>query len=385
MKITTYLDQRITRKDGLYPIYVRITDKGVTKLVNIGYRIDPRYWAENSVKRTHPQAAIINAKIADIISEFNRAAAEASLKGRPFKIDLAASGKTSYSFIDYIFKRGEDYEKRQMPVMWNKCRKMIKELKIVFGDIHFDELNMDALRKLEAHMIDTGNSQNTRNIKFAFYRTMLEGAITEGLTNGKNIFKEYKIKKTATTKEKLTLEEIQKIENLELAGALDMARDIFLFSFYCKGQRFSDCLYLESKYIKDGRIFFITDKAGKAITVKIHDRLQRIIDKYPRGKYLFGYIKSEPKDAFEKLRTTGIFNAIVNRYLKIVAGLAQIDKKVSMHIARHSFASQLMNVTDSIHVIKEALAHSDYRTTQIYLKSLDDSYLDKEMDKLYGK
>ena len=60
-------------------------------------------------------------------------------------------------------------------------------------------------------------------------------------------------------------------------------------------------------------------------------------------------------------------------------------KPFSMHQARHSFASQLMEHTDSIHVIKEALGHSDYRTTQIYLSSLSDKIIDNEVDKLYGK
>lgn len=385
MKATAYLDERITRKSGLYPIYVRITDKGKTKMVKTGFSIEPRYWAENAVKKTHPQASIINAIITDIIADVSRSAAEAQLKGRPFKLNLAGTGKSSHSFIEYIFKRGDDYEKRAMPVMVAKCRKMINELKTVFGEVYFDEINIDSLRKLEHHMIHIGNSQNTRHIKFKFYRSMMEGAIKEGIWTGANIFKQYDIKKTSVVKERLTTEEIQRIEKLELCGDLGMARDIFLFSFYCKGQRFGDCLLLERKNIKDGRIYFITDKVGKAVSVKIHERLQKIIDKYPTGKYLFGYIKKDPKDAFEKLRIVGIYNAIVNRYLKIIAGLAEINKKLSMHIARHSFASQLMDVTDSIHVIKEALAHSNYRTTELYLKSLDNNFIDKEMDKLYGK
>jgi site-specific recombinase XerC len=41
--------------------------------------------------------------------------------------------------------------------------------------------------------------------------------------------------------------------------------------------------------------------------------------------------------------------------------------------------------SDNIHVIKEALGHSKSSTTEQYLQSLDDEFIDKEIDKLYGE
>ena len=385
MTTTPILDTRTKRKNGLYPIYIRIITGPKSKLVKTGFKIEPQHWSENTVKKSHPLAAVINAKIYDMMAEIQMTAAEAQLKGKAFRMELAGTKKRSHSFIQYIFERAIDYEKRKMPVMVAKCQKMVRELKTVFTDIEFDELGLDKIRQLDAYMIKQGNAANTRHAKMKFYRQMVEMAIKDKTHTGENPFKYYEIKKTQSHKDKLTHDELDRIVNLPLDGALDLARDIFLFSYYCKGQRFSDCITLERKHIKDGRIFFITDKVGKAVSVQIHSRLQAIINKYPKGKLLFPYIKDPVSDPFERLRKVSIFNVIVNRNLKVIAGLAGIDKKLSTHIARHTFASQLMTVTDSIHVIKEALAHSDYRTTQIYLKSLDNSYLDKEMKKLYGE
>jgi integrase/recombinase XerD len=71
--------------------------------------------------------------------------------------------------------------------------------------------------------------------------------------------------------------------------------------------------------------------------------------------------------------------------LKTVAALAGITKDLTFHIARHTFASHLQDVTDNIHVIKDSLGHSKSQTTEIYLKALSDERLDKDMDKLYGE
>lgn len=385
MTTTPILDTRTKRKNGLYPIYIRVTAGSKTKLIKTGFKIQPNHWSENTVKKSHPLAAVINAKIYDLISEIQRNAADAELNSRPFILELTAKNKKSHSLIQYIFNKAVEYEKLKKPVMVAKCKKMVKELKNVFNEIYFHELNIEKVNILNAYMVKNGNTNNTIHSKMKFYKQLVEMAIKDKTHLGDNPFKELKIKLIQIHKDKLTIDEMERIVNLPLDGELDLARDIFMFSYYCKGQRFSDCITLERKHIKDGRIFFITDKVGKAVSVQIHSRLQAIINKYPKGKLLFPYIKDPVSDPFERLRKVSIFNVIVNRNLKVIAGLAGIDKKLSTHIARHTFASQLMTVTDSIHVIKEALAHSDYRTTQIYLKSLDNSFLDKEMEKLYGR
>lgn len=385
MTVSPFLDTRQHRKSGLYPIYIRISNAGKEKYIKTGCKIEPSYWAENRVKKNHPESAIINAKIYDLISSVTMKAAEDQLAGRTFRIELAGTDKRSFSFIDFVFNKAIEYEKKKMPVMVSKCQKMVKELKAVFGTLDFDQVDHAAMNKLDIYMTQSGNTPNTKFAKMKFYRQMVESAIKEKKHIGENPFKQFKIKQTAVVKESLTSDEIMILENLPLSGSVELARDIFLFSFYCKGQRYGDCIMLERKNIKDGRIFFITDKSGKAVSVKIHPRLQAILDKYPKAKMVFPMLDGPIADPFLRLSKISICNVITNRNLKIVAALAGIDKKITMHMARHTFARQLMKVTDSIHVIKDALAHSNYRTTQVYLRSLDDKYLDLEMDKLYTR
>lgn len=395
MTCVPFLDTRTPRKSCLYPIYIRITDGNFQKLIPVGFKINPDHWAKNAVKKNHPQSTIINAKITDIISDIHQKSAEAQITGKPFRPELIGTGKTSHSFIDFIMKRAEDYEKRDMPVMNKKLYRMSKELRALFPDLTFADVSPELVRNLDGFLIEQGNTANTRYKKIKMYGEFYEQAGKEGKHDGRgNPFKDYKIKTTKPHKEKLTKQELKKLEDAELIGAADLARDIFLFSYYCKGQRFGDCLLSKRSDIRNGRVYFTQGKTDKAVSVLIHDRLQAIIDKYEplivskiNGKeqgYVFPYVKVEPRTKSEKLSIVGTFNTIVNRNLKLVAALCGIDKTLTMHIARHTFASHLRDVTDSIHAIKEALGHTHYRTTEEYLNSLDEKITDVEVGKLYN-
>jgi integrase len=126
------------------------------------------------------------------------------------------------------------------------------------------------------------------------------------------------------------------------------------------------------------------NKGKKFISVKIHPRLQHILDQYKGKGIIFPFLSDIPEDPEEFLKAVDSQNVIVNRNLKVLAGICEIGKKLTFHMARHSFAQHLKKNKADIYTIQESLGHSDIRTTQIYLESLGDEALDKEMDKLYG-
>ena len=73
--------------------------------------------------------------------------------------------------------------------------------------------------------------------------------------------------------------------------------------------------------------------------------------------------------------------SLVNKYLKQIAEDAEIDKKVSSHIARHTFASIAIKKSNGdINFVQNALKHSNPKITQVYLAKLDNDYLDNKMD-----
>ena len=382
MTVYPYLDTRRTRKKGLYSLYIRVISGDKIKLLPTGYKISPSQWAKNTVVR-HSDAAIINARVSDMISSINRYAADCILKGQRINLETVGTIKSAYSFTDYITHRAKQYKNNDQPQMETKLKRHVKELSQSIGDLRFDELTPDKLRDHEAYLKAQGNGDNTRNKKFSSLGELYASAVNDGKASLPNPFKSYKIKTKPVKKEKLSVSDINKIEALDLSGAVDLARDIFLFSYYTKGQRFATCITIPRSDITD-RVSVRMNKGQKHISVKIHSRLQKIIDKYPTGKFLFDQVKAIPKTKREFISLIGSRNTIINRNLKIVAALAEIKAPISMHIARHSFAFHLKHTASSIGIIQDAMGHSDARITERYLKALGDEVLDKEMEKVYG-
>jgi site-specific recombinase XerD len=367
-----------------YPIIIRLYHNRIRNY-NTGYRIEKKHWTGSEVKGTHPDADIINGVISGLLNKAKRYFADCIINEVPINLDRVFVKTSSKNFNDYLLHRAAQYKSKGLVIMWQKMTRFEKELQLHFKrKIFFDELTPDSLREFENYLISIGNHQNTRHKKFKFLRQLFQKGIEEGLHTGINPFKDHKINVLPSGKEKLTLAEIQALETADVTGPYHDARNLFLFAYYAKGARFENCVMLRREHIKDGRIYFVTNKGKKHITVLINSKIQKIIDQY-LGEFVFPYVKRIPEDPFEYLKLKDSLNSLVNKYLKVVGATAGIKKKLTFHIARHSIAQHLKQSKTDINSIKDILGHSSTRTTEIYLASLDDEILDDEMRKITGE
>jgi integrase len=142
---------------------------------------------------------------------------------------------------------------------------------------------------------------------------------------------------------------------------------IFLFSCYT-GLRGGDCKKITSKNLRGKFICIEQSKTKKDVSIPITKPLEEIM-------------KGEP----EKFLDSG-FDFQVNKFskqLKIILQMAGIEKYISMHCARHSFAINSLELGIDVTVISKVLGHSDLATTMIYVK-VRDEYKLKEMAKWDG-
>jgi integrase len=401
------LDKRYKSKDNTFQIVVRIRHGSQVRDMGTGYKVQEKYWDGEKVKVAHEDARLINSIINNLVSQAKQYIAECQLHKRPIKLDLIGKDVQSYSWNDYLLHRAKQYAAKEQYIMERKLLRFDREFRVFstpglsFADLledekakkpprgailYFDSLSADKIRDYDAFLIQQGNGANTRAKKFKFLTQFYDNAIKEGKATGPNPFEDYKVLSKPVKKEKLTDAEVKAIEELDLQpGPVNDARNLWLFSYYCKGNRFETCITCRRDMIVNGRIVFKMNKGEKFVSVKIHSRLQAIIDQYQGdGEFLFPYVTDLPKDKKQYIKKIDSLNVVVNRNLKILAALAGVKTKLTFHIARHTFATHLQGVSDNIHVIKESLGHSSTRTTEIYLKSLGDEKLDKEMDKLYG-
>jgi site-specific recombinase XerD len=402
------LDTRYKSKDGTHQILVRVRHGKDLRDIPTGYKVTPALWKTGQVSGKHPDARIINSHIAHIIGQAKQYIAECQISKRPIRLDLIGKERQSYSWNGYLLHRAKQYAAKEMIIMERKVRRFDREFRVfntpglTFKDLlqdeaagrhlrgnelYFDDLTGDLMRNFEAFLIKQGNVNNTRHKKFEFLGKFYTDAMNEGKAEGPNQFKLYKISQKPVKKEKLTEVEVKAIEDLQLrAGPVNDARNLWLFSYYCKGNRFETCITCRRDMITQGRVIFKMNKGEKFVSVKIHSRLQAIINQYQGdSEFLFPYIKERPAGKVGYIKKIDSLNVVVNRNLKTVADLAGIEKALTFHIARHTFAIHLKKKTDNIHVIKDAIGHSRSSTTEQYLQALDDEFLDEHMDKLYGE
>ena len=173
-------------------------------------------------------------------------------------------------------------------------------------------------------------------------------------------------------------EEIALIASADLRRypQLEAARDLFMFSFYCRGMSFVDVIRLKHDGIVRDTIFYTRSKTGQRLQIGLLPAMKEIIEKYrTSGPYIFPYIHGQsPRDAYTQYRYS---LGTVNRYLKRLGTLLNIGIPLTTYVARHSWATIAKNEGIPISLISEGLGHTSEKTTQIYLNSFAVDTLNK--------
>ena len=233
------------------------------------------------------------------------------------------------------------------------------------------------------YLTDRGNNANTKNKSFTVLRTLVNLAQRKGYAKN-NIFTKNPVKVQPSKKEFLTPEELNQLEKLlNDKNALKVSEirilEYFLFACYT-GLRWGDIRTLKYKHIKHIEISNKGQKQTIPFVIKIAEKTKNTSGAENR----IPLITKAQKMIGTGLPEQNVFNTVTgqvaNRYIKDIIKKADIDKNISFHCARHTFASYLNNNKAEIYAIKELLAHSNVKVTQNYIKTLDYSLVDA-MDK----
>ena len=173
----------------------------------------------------------------------------------------------------------------------------------------------------------------------------------------------------------LTEIEVQNIINKDLKNdRLSLVRDIFLFSCFT-GLAYIDVKNLTKSHISigiDGEkwIFTHRQKTESASKIPILPVTQNIIDKY----------EDHPQSNNQDKLLPILSNQKMNAYLKEIAAICKIEKELTFHIARHTFATTI-TLTNGVPIesVSKMLGHKNLRTTQHYAKVLDRKVSDDMM------
>jgi len=361
MSIRVMLRKTHPKKDGTYPIVLQIIKDRKVTIKSTGFHVKENQFKEGQGNWVikHPDAILYNMAIEKKRSE----TLETTLSSRP------VGHKTFFKAIDALMQR---YENRNQVAAFNRLKTNKYYLQECWGkDIYLKDLNKSWVNKFTEHRYAQGNSDSTVKKNLQDLAVVLNN---DDDYEGKNWFQleSKRINPKPVKREALTIEEIKLLENAKLEGLTELARDMFLFAFYAHGMRFESVVLLSPKDIRNGFIRYRMNKGQKIREIAIHDKLKAIIDKYKgKGQFLFPAVKEQP-DAWSKKNIVGSANAWGRVYLKRAAILAGIDKYFTFHSARSSFAVIALTKGVSYSVLKDALGHSNFATTEQYIKSLTD-------------
>lgn len=138
---------------------------------------------------------------------------------------------------------------------------------------------------------------------------------------------------------------------------------VILMSF--TGLRINEAINLQIKDVdlEKSVVQVINGKGGKNRTVPISDELKELLQHYLDRLRP----KTESLNFFATAKTGSISQQYVNVQLKKAAKKAGIEKHITSHILRHSFASRLVQNNVHVAIIQRLLGHSDVRTTSVYM------------------
>lgn len=176
--------------------------------------------------------------------------------------------------------------------------------------------------------------------------------------------------KRATTR--LTLKRLLALD-LRHRCALELTRDVFMFSFYCRGMAFVDVAHLTPGNIRGKFLVYTRQKTGGVLRIGLDDRMRQIIDRYAglSRRYLFPLLKDDSHRAYESALS------LYNKHLKTLGALAGIDEKLTSYVARHTWASLASERGIPLRVISAGMGHRSETVTQIYIESVTNATIDR--------
>jgi len=376
---------------------LRITVKRKRSRIGLIYSVTPNQFnpkgnGSKYIRSSHPDHVIINNYLQEKIHQAKEIVTQLEKEGKAITSQIIRSKLLQPKTYD-LFVFGENFKsvllKSGHAGNYKKYRTILISLKnfIKRDELFFDEIDLDFLARYQIFLKEEGLEQNTIHAYVGRIRSLFNKAIQSGIIDsGTTPFTNYKIKQGKVSKDRLTFEEIRRIEDLSLEEncLIWHVRNLFLFSFYNAGIRISDILLMSWDNIREGRLIYKMYKTAKPHTLNLLDKPLAILKLYKgrNNTFIFPFLSdrydySDPMFLHNQIVSK---TALVNKYLKDIAKKTGINKKITTHTARHSFADIARQKTDNIYNLSKTLGHSSLKVTEAYLSSFDEKAVDDTLD-----
>ena len=379
VKVVFYLKRNESDSAGRCPVMGRLTVGG-SECVFSAKMLAPRsLWVSGRAKGKSAEAVEINRRLDELRASALAIYREQSVvrervtaeEVKCLLLGMAAGQETllSYfrSFIEHFEKRvGVNRTIKSARTYRCACEHVAQFLseRLRLSDISFSALDRSFVDKFDLYLrTERRLAPNTIVLYMSRLHTVINKAIATGIITA-DPFSGYEPPRPERRRRYLTREELQRLMTTPLhSPRLYLIRDLFLFSCYT-GISYGDMCRLTAANLEtaeDGTVWIkaTREKTNVEFEIPLLDLPLHIIDKYrdtaPDGKLLPMYGNSE-----------------LNKGLKSLAMVCGIDRKLTFHMARHTYATEItLSHGVPMETVSRMLGHSRVDTTQIYAQVTD--------------
>ena len=376
-KVLFFLKRDKQKKDGSVPVYCRITIDGKESRFGMKKNIDPKLWNVKEGKATgkSTESSEINAllektkagihKIYRDIQERENAVSAEKVKNIFLGID-SKQYMLLKAFDEHVEEKFNLIGKRIVKSTYHRyyyLRIRLSEFlteKYHLSDIPLREINYQFIRDFEMYLLTVrGNKQST----IAQYLINLKKIVELAYKNEwifRNPFINYKIEDEKSERGYLTQREVEILMNWKLDKKLERTRDVFIFCCFT-GLSYIDVFKLTKEQINlsiDGQQWIMgkREKTDMDYFIPMMEIPKKILEKYKTQIFKNGKLLP--------VKTS----IMVNRHLKEISEICGINKHLTFHLSRHTFATLTMSKGVSLESVSKMLGHKNIQTTQIYAK-----------------
>lgn len=388
-KILFYLKKNEPKKNGHVVIMVRITVDGDQVQFSSKLDVHPDNWdtklgravvnKQSAEKKENLRVSSLNKTLDEIraaITMHYTRMMNTDGYALPERIRNAFLGleEKDKTLISYFTQHNEQYAKKVGKTATQKTysryeltkQRMIEFLKSEYNisDIPIKEITVTHIENFYLYLREQCEVSNNTAMKFVQrFHTILLFAQKSGLSF-LDPFNNFRFNFDKTDRGYLTQEEIDTIYHKEFQSKrLEHVRDAFIFSCYT-GLPYCDIYTLTAEDIKigvDGKKWIMKDRGKTGV--------ESLIPLLPIPLEILAKYEGKTKNG--KLLPV-ISNQKMNEYLAEIAAICQINKRITYHLARHSFATEIcLTKGVPIESVSKMLGHTNIQTTQIYARVVD--------------
>lgn len=368
----------------LVPVFLRIVVDRKKAELSTGVRIKPLDWDDQTQRcQRNPRA---NAELTHLANRLLELKHHLLLSGQPItatklKAQLLDRPEATDTLLHFFTAQVEAMKARpevarNTILCYNTSLRHVSDFLKRSKDTNrtLKDVDVTWLRAFDQYLATKPNEKlgrpirrNAINKNHSHLRTILNLAEREELID-RNPYRRFRLKNERTTRSFLSREELDALLALDLSTKppLERARDIFIFSVYT-GLRYSDAIRLTSaNLLKRGDALWLRleqAKTGDPVELPLLGEASRLVAKYAEAGHR----------QVKGLLLPPISNQKLNANLHELGELAGLQRPLTHHLARHTFATTITLANQvPIEVVSKLLGHRDLATTQIYAKITTD-------------